>query len=526
MFNGSILRDYFVDNWPHGTYDEGEHNDYTFPGYIGKSNETCSALGLVCSLSEPQNFTFLQTDPWTVQLYFEITRNITTADGAAGIVNDVVIVNQSFNIEGFIDPLVSEMMTGAPDAPAEPRRQMFPYKGDVNVSVSDVTISSTMPSGTTRGKGFFYGPIVTDPTLPVGNNTWKYILKTTWDDIASLPPTQRDSVLNGYGAFIITDASVNTTTTVRESENSGTYDLTYCGGAVVRTYTLYCRMRCEDITYSEEDCQFDCINETSTCTNQAHKICLNSGSYDDICFGGLINCGGGVFESVFDAVTPSIESGLCNFTAAFGPSSVDITLTNPTDKPYIVTESSIPDSVFGPPAINYPFGEEDSNESSRYRVLINNEYWIDTSDFNTLSDTDKGDRRSDLFNGYHELWNIENLREMAMCESYVRDDDGLAPSFFQRMIDDGEDLKGGNLSLESFVTGRWAVNDYSKVDYEYAQSISISTDNYLKGMPGNKMQSQVTDASSPIGHFGLSSSAINRYGLTDTIECGRDVKCT
>ncbi len=548
MMNGTAEGNLFTDNETL-KYTPEEKKEYTFNGFVSKVETSCNALGLNCSLSQPRNFSFIQVDPWTVQLYFEVDRNITTLDGSAGIVGDTVVVNTTFKIDGFIDPFVSRMMKNDPDAPPYPRRQIFRYLNMDNPEPSDVRVygkvfGNHLPDHLTRGKGFVYGPIVqTDDVSRINiSNAWRYIFLGPWKDVKD--KIESHGWLDAFGGYIVTDVKYNAATTNYTDENSQHFE--FNGTRFVPVYgfpwiscnwsgDIYCRMRVEVTEYSEEDCVFDCVNGTFV-SSKEYQLCGNSGDWGDLCSRPVASCLTGTPARQFnfeDVLTESEIESLCNFSTVATP-SIGMELSNPLNKPYIVTsrkKDDVLDFLGDTVASDYPIN--DTIEKTEPRVLINNEYWVDTTGFNSASDDEKEEMVDHLFDGYHEFWNIEGLRKLAMCESYVHPEGGVyAPSFFQRMLEHPEDKKGRELAIESFVVGRWAPDDYSKVDWEYALGMNgdhhyrIDIDDYIKGLPGNKNADMVKDSGSPIGHFGLSDTARERYGVQNNVECSRDVRCS
>jgi len=124
--------------------------------------------------------------------------------------------------------------------------------------------------------------------------------------------------------------------------------------------------------------------------------------------------------------------------------------------------------------------------------------------------------------GYHRIYDIENLRDMAVCGFYVQNEN--APSFFQRMLGDAMLLRSP-LGIESFLVGQWAGggidgdNDgYSRVDRVfYSQSARQFPDAIkIKGMPGCKslgMCGAQEAIEFGVGHFRLDKAqSMGAYG--------------
>lgn len=131
--------------------------------------------------------------------------------------------------------------------------------------------------------------------------------------------------------------------------------------------------------------------------------------------------------------------------------------------------------------------EFEDEQSTQYFVLFDN---TATNPLDQL-------RREDPY--YHRIWDVNALRDMATCGFYVAPGEsapnqGIAPSFFQRLVDD-ETLRSSMFGIESFVVGQWAggkedpnrdnTDKYSRIDWEF-YSPSPPEGIKMKGMPGCK----------------------------------------
>lgn len=150
--------------------------------------------------------------------------------------------------------------------------------------------------------------------------------------------------------------------------------------------------------------------------------------------------------------------------------------------------------------------DEGGYQSSERYVLIDNEY----------------EGRSMKMEGYHRIWDITALRDMAICGFYVK---GNGPSFFQRMLA-GAPMNNDELGIESFVVGQWAGgaedqghDGLSRLDWEFYGSGGGFMPPKIKGMMGCKSKEMCgsDDAAKwGVGHFRLSlDDAAERYGLMD-----------
>ncbi|VVB58803.1 Uncharacterised protein [Candidatus Anstonella stagnisolia] len=126
---------------------------------------------------------------------------------------------------------------------------------------------------------------------------------------------------------------------------------------------------------------------------------------------------------------------------------------------------------------------------------------------------------------YHRIFDIENLRDMAVCGFYVQNES--ASSFFQKMVKDDTLQLHSPLGIESFVVGKWAGggedaahNAYSRLDRKfYSEGFPDYTK--IKGMPGCKSKEMCSAQEAidfGVGHFGLDRESIGAYGV-DAISC-------
>lgn len=130
---------------------------------------------------------------------------------------------------------------------------------------------------------------------------------------------------------------------------------------------------------------------------------------------------------------------------------------------------------------------------------------------------------------YHRIYDIEKLRDMAVCGLYVQRD--LAPSFFQRMVNFPLNSPiSSPLGIESFLVGKWAggaddaqENDLrSRVDRLFFSPSAFEASGLrIKGMSGCKSRDMCSSEDAytyGVGHFRLDQESITAYGL-DAIAC-------
>ncbi|MCC7552621.1 hypothetical protein KO317_03060 [Candidatus Micrarchaeota archaeon] len=521
-------------------YEIGEKEKYTFVEWGTKINQICAQLGYVCEISDMRNFTFKQVDPWNVNIYFEATTNVESNDGRFSRIQNITI-NRTYSIEGFNDAAVSILIkeeSGNEDA----RRQIFKYKSSEldHPNVEDINIE-IISDGANKGKGFFYGPvipfktIVNEPTPGVISEIYtnhkspKYIVESNAIDWDVLSEVQKGLILDSYGAFIVKNVRNDCMEVNASATNSGSFTLTMCEGKLGQT-EVNINLRCEvTCTYQNCDatlCPFDCYEGLTDCSwnNElstsslvlTHYVCDITDPSDD--------------ENVFDIFRTKYSAQydlICNQGSVSLPSDLGTgVVTNSISKPYLMYNIGVSSpslsSVEKPG--NYNGTDELYGELSDKRfVLINNENDHDVS-------------ASDAFYGFHELWDLNDLREMIMCGAYIEtnESDIYGPSFFQRMIEEPWELDSDNFGLETFLVGPYAggyhnpdKDNLCQLDRNFARD--RSGEHMIKGMPGCNsfdMTSTYMDSDDPVvtvgtGHFTITNEIMQQYGL-ERITCIED----
>jgi hypothetical protein len=127
------------------------------------------------------------------------------------------------------------------------------------------------------------------------------------------------------------------------------------------------------------------------------------------------------------------------------------------------------------------------------------------------------------------VYDIEEARDIVANGYYVKY--GKAPSFFQRMVENGYELQGGEKGIMSFLVTEEFVKKQnnkllpvSKADFEHKKTISKSELVVIKGFPGCKTAKmcKIADASVlSIGKFSLSKALADDINLT-VISCTFD----
>ncbi len=127
------------------------------------------------------------------------------------------------------------------------------------------------------------------------------------------------------------------------------------------------------------------------------------------------------------------------------------------------------------------------------------------------------------------VYDIEEARDIVANGYYVKY--AKAPSFFQRMVENGYELQGGEKGIMSFLVTEEFVKKQnnkllpiSKADFEHKKTISKSELVVIKGFPGCKTAKmcKITDTSIlSIGKFSLSKALADDINLT-IISCTFD----
>lgn len=127
-----------------------------------------------------------------------------------------------------------------------------------------------------------------------------------------------------------------------------------------------------------------------------------------------------------------------------------------------------------------------------------------------------------------QLYNIENLRDFALCGYYTNSPD--APSYLQRLLDNSYN-RNSELGIESMLIGGFIGGGGEDV-YTPSHLTSIISDERsrldrelfsgdsgikIRGMPGCKSKEMCSNPS-PVGHFRLDNEGMTDY-LDNTIHC-------
>ena len=544
MTQGDVPEIYFDGGHPLKYTDD--EKKYTFTEWKAQINAMCANLGYTCNILDMRDFNFKQTDAWNVNVYFNITTHVESFDGRFNRTQNIT-VNKTFSIEGFSDAMISRKMVEVTGNNTV-RRQVFRFKDLENPKPDNVDLYYSDTA--IRGKGFFYGPVadfgnykVFDGTeILTHNRSWKYIFKSDakhWMDHINPNPAMKNNTLESFGAFIVTsvDEMCMEYNETDPTINTGNYDIVMCQGTVwetTRNIDLECQVTCTYEICNASQCPFDCYDGYTDCEwdeglgvvggPDETFVCNPADPLDDETILG-----------VFRTRYPTEYSNLCSHfdvEAILPPEIGTGTVVNPIDKPYLFFEGTDLDLSTPDEPENYPLDDEGyGSPSSLVYYLINNE-----------NDHDESADNAHL--GDHELWNIQEFRDLVMCGAYVETDRGEGPSFFQRMITGAEDLYSDKYGIETFVVGKWAggaldpdrddSDKYCQLDRNFMNE--VVSENMIKGMPGVTSFNISSTYGGPgdedpareigVGHFGLNLDVIEEYNIAQiTCEVDGNARC-
>ncbi|MCD6227280.1 hypothetical protein J7J90_02180 [Candidatus Micrarchaeota archaeon] len=514
MFNGSAHGSLFNAG---GDFNyTNESMAYTFKSFRDNAQNVCDAVGWECNISEPYNVHIYQDSPWSVRFNFTINKTIRDPTGKYSINAQPVNVSVNVSIIGMPDPLTTQLSrAGAPAGgglidPSYYYRLIYKSPkytrlDDIPADLEGVSVSNYLQS-----KGFFYGIPTRDEDVDP-SKAWKYIFVGDWGHVANAWAQSGDA----YGAYI-----------VEMVERSDPDD---CVGPFTATTSFL---------ENAGNCRVDCSQPYNTCRDY-EVDCL----FD--CFDYYYNISAGSCDTSLNENVPDGCSGVsptyCDPWCSNILSSEKYTFSNHTSKPYIKIKGEYSDdiNIYSPSSVLYNENEfypyQSFDSSSHFGILINAQN--DTNVTYNLGSASSDEVRDVWFDllVVPNVYNIEPLRDMAVCGFFV--ESGRAPSFFQRMVVNGDEKSDGSLGIESFAVGKWAIDDdstpdvkWSNVDFIYHKCWrggSCPTAYKVKGMPGckNKEMCSSNEANEDgVGHFVLDEdSAKNFYGVWNYFVCGQDV---
>ena len=516
---GDSVGNYFYDRsdpkGPNLTY-RGDEAKYSLDAFFNRTRAAVRLLGYDVSWGEAENFTFNQTDAWTLQVNMTVSMNFTDPRGWVNVTRRIPVTVQ-IPIDGFTDPsMLRADMWHRPDLdcskPAcgtplpfvgtnlRPHRNVYraldasghPIFNESSDAQAILKSDHRTTPVAREGLGWFFGPVVSEPYTPGSGGVWN-----------GTNPTYNLSRIRSY-IFMTSSAD-------EARQQAGNF-----GGIILKTRPTWntspddVRGRCKYNNHTQVDCLF----------------CIRYQTANDT----LANCP-------------------LDFNAFITPESIPI--ANPAIS-WISTDDD-PTEGMAPDRLNYHLGLPE--------VLLSNEVNATDmcgSNFNAtnlgcaaLTPDPVGSRLemkySDESGGHaaSKVWDLTGPRDMAICGFYVHST--FSPSYSQRFTYfwpqyDLVNNQYSNLSqgIESFEVGTWAggkddecardvsnnplVETYSRLDYQFyaadypgSTQSSYCTGPFLKGMPGCK-NIQDCNSAGPLmngtGRFALSNPDVNMV-ITD-----------
>lgn len=436
----------------------GDERKYGLGNFFDQTRAAVAMLGYEVQWGEVENFTFNQTDAWTMHVHLSVQMNFTDSRGLVSI-SRLMEINLSVPVDGFTDPSVlrGDMQhrldptsqtcesSCVPNMPQRPHRNVYrgidpgaPVRTIVYDNATDA--QALLLKGGGEGLGWFFGPVSQERNTSFSFTNYHYNLTTIRSYIYMTDNAADALDQSGYfGGLIITKpAGLNIT-----SETLG--NCTYTN--YTQTNCLYC-ISYQTVTGSpcSRPAQAHVTPESIPIDPYIPYI-QTDGTPPFIA--GHENFHTGLFEALI--VSNNNATDLCGF--AFGQANRDCRA--PTADPAPLMRK---------------FGDEGSGHSAS------------------------------------KLWDITGPRDMAICGFYVRSD--YAPSYLQRLTNfwskpGGAPYSALNQGIESFVLGKWAggmddacaqvqdsgIETYSRVDYQfYSRDLTGKTCSgpYVKGLPGCK----------------------------------------
>lgn len=434
----------------------GDEAKYGINNFFNQTRAAVAMLGYDVQWGEVENFTFNQTDAWTMQVHLAVPMNFTDSRGLVRISRRIE-VNLSVPVDGFTDPSVlrgdlkhranpdSCESTCVPAMPRRPHRNV--YRGiDAGTGALVIDNSSDAQAALlTRGEeglGWFFGPIAdsSHPFSAFSDDNYRYNL-TTIRSYIYMADNAADALAQSgfFGGLIITTPP-------------GQND------------TPFTRGTCGYVNHTQTNCVFciawQTVNDSSCPLAEAYIIPESIPRDPYI-----------PYFQVQSAGTPPFITGHTNYRTGLYEALIenDINATDLCGPAFGGTNLECSSDNFDPTPLQRKFASLDADT---------------------------------------KLWDITGPRDMAICGFYVRSTYG--PSYLQRFTDylpeidlNTESYSRQGMGIESFVLGRWAggsddtcaqvansdIETYSRVDYQfYAPDLAgrTCTGPYVKGLPGCK----------------------------------------
>ncbi len=434
----------------------GDERKYTIDNFFNQTRAAVAVLGYNVTWGKPDNFTFNQTDAWTMNVSMVIPMNFTDSRGWVNISRRVVI-NFSIPIDGFTDPSVMRGdMVHRPnpttstcgsscisDFANRPHRNV--YRG-VNAYTSNVVYNNStdaqakLLANGNEGMGWFFGPVSDQPISAFSDTNVKYN-RSNIRSYIYITSSAADALeqSGNFGGLIIT--------TPLGAENKTAYTVGNC------KYTNHTQTNCIFCAFYQE------TNDSKNCPLTA-KAQVTPESIPK------------------DPYIPYIQ--LNNYDP-----TVNVPHNYHTDLPEVLIQSDLNATDLCP------------------NLNATNLVCLDPVQSNPSIANIK------LMNSHAKVWDITGPRDMALCGFYVRSDYG--PSYTQRFLDfwgvqnPNKNYSKLNQGIESFVMGQWAggktdacaqvlnskIETYSRVDYQFYSTdlngVGFTCNGpFVEGMPGCK----------------------------------------
>jgi hypothetical protein len=512
-FLGDSAGYYFYDRsdprGPNLTYSDDERK-YSLDSFFNKTRAAVRLLGYDVSWGEPENFTFNQTDAWTLQVNMTIAMNFSDPRGWVNVTRRMPLT-VAIRIDGFTDPAVlrADLRHRPTDASCgivcgvplpfvatnqRPHRNVYraldandkPIFEQASDAQAKLKSSSQVTPLAQEGMGFFFGPVSTKTRAQFNSAAYNLSRIRSYIFMTDSPDEAR-AAAKDFGGLIL-------------MKKPGSVDVSWD--------QMVNGVNCRYTNRTQTDCLF-CIRQQ--------------------------------FSNDTDLRCP-------RFNAFITPESIPP--ANPLI-PWIATD--------GDPTVGVPttYHYTDSNGNSLAELLISSS--INATDmcgpnFNatnpgcSASTPDPVGSRLEMKyadegagHSASKAWDLTGPRDMAICGFYVRS--AFSPSYGQRFTyfwpqyDTSLTTAGRysrlNQGIESFVVGRWAggkddscaqepnvsppIETHSRLDYQfyaddyYGTQASVCTGPFLRGMPGCKNIADCNNAAGPLqngtGRFALSNPA-------------------
>ncbi|VVB66471.1 Uncharacterised protein [Candidatus Gugararchaeum adminiculabundum] len=485
---------------------------YTFNSWVKKMDDTANQFGFAFDAKINDDgvdnfFLVKQVDYENISISYNATIYLSELDGTK-VAEKGINVTSNFSIDGMIDLMVFDK-TSTPTTRGAVRQIYF---RDGYAKPADLKPKQFEGS---RGKGWVFGPLVLNETLPVDtppNQRAKYILfsKKYYDGL--------NLQADGYAGLILMEepeleSPPAILTTAPKPPISYDYTTSVSGTSV--HYEGTCTATCKYERTREIGKCVDCLEFTGGCEPGTTLILYSDTSGN----------GNPQPDIDLDPAFRAYVEGKCTVDATALDKSTPYGL-NPIAVPFVIR----PTLAGGGPSDLFAWNGNGVDSATQPDVYLRG-----PEPTNSLkAGIDSLGNQSVLIDNYglandctpdrHYLYILDNMRDAAICGYYVQNND--APSFLDRLMGPTHfSHHADDLGIESFVIGEWAKDStLDRTDHGYLVtprlSIGTTSDNWLRGMPGckNKLQCSADDTKTPIGQFGLSTDHIDNY-LVDDITC-------